>query len=101
MNGTPLTSELTKLSLVIKLAGANPRVLPLNNTPVAKKCIFCGSRGPFSNEHLIPEWAAKLLNLKRVNVKVKKLGESQRPWISVGSFGAKVRRVCQLAIAAG
>ena len=44
---------------------------------------------------MLPEWAAKLLDLQKVNITVTKLGEPQAPWSSVGSFGAKVGLVCE------
>lgn len=62
---------------------------------MSKACIFCGGPGPFSKEHVLPEWTARLLNLQQVNVTVTKLGEPQVPWSSVGSFGAKVGPVCE------
>jgi hypothetical protein len=62
---------------------------------VAKTCIFCGGPGPFTKEHIIPEWAAKLLRVRRVRVTPRRLGVADKPWESVGSFGATVSRVCK------
>jgi hypothetical protein len=31
-----------------------------------RRCIFCGSDGPLTNEHIFGEWFAKLINIKEV-----------------------------------
>ena len=62
---------------------------------MAKQCIFCGGDGPFTNEHIMPEWTAKLLGLGRVSVSARKLDQPKRSWESVGSFGTTVAAVCK------
>ena len=62
---------------------------------MAKTCIFCGGDGPFDKEHVIPEWVARALKVKRVRVTRRALGVSHEPYESVGSFGATVGRVCK------
>ena len=62
---------------------------------MTKACIFCGGPGPFSKEHVLPEWTAKLLKIKKVNVTITRQGLAQTKWASVGSFGAKIGPVCK------
>jgi hypothetical protein len=66
---------------------------------VAKKtCIFCGSRGPFSGEHVLPEWSARLIAVEpgvRLQVRGQKYDEPARTWGAVGTFGQVVRSVCE------
>ena len=59
-----------------------------------KVCIFCGRHGPFSREHVIPEWAARLLSVGRLSVEPRRMGVSMRPWATVGTFGHTVNSVC-------
>lgn len=63
---------------------------------MAKTCIFCGGSGPFSNEHVMPEWTAKVVGMtgERVEVSGRRLDGPLRTWQSVGSFGTTVRGVC-------
>jgi len=68
---------------------------------MAKSCIFCGGGGPFSNEHVIPEWAAKVMKLKRVRVTPRKLGVAHKPYESVGSFGTTIGSVCKVTCNTG
>jgi hypothetical protein len=65
------------------------------NVVMSKAGIFCGGPGPFSNEHVLPEWIAELLQLQLVGVSTTKTGEPERLWTSVGSFGATVGAVCE------
>ena len=60
-----------------------------------KVCIFCGGGGPFSAEHVLPEWTARLIGVRRVQVTSSKLGVRRRPWEAVGSFGHKISSVCR------
>jgi hypothetical protein len=61
---------------------------------VPKTCIFCGGRGRFSKEHVLPEWAARLLNVGRMTIQGRRLNDQPRTWQSVGSFGQTVNQVC-------
>jgi hypothetical protein len=61
---------------------------------VAKRCIFCGGGAPFSNEHVLPEWASELIGVGDVRVTSAKLNQRPTTWEHVGSFGVTVNRVC-------
>jgi hypothetical protein len=65
---------------------------------MAKACIFCGRRGPFSAEHVLPEWTARLIGVEegvRLQVHGKRYDEPEKTWQAVGSFGQTVRSVCE------
>jgi hypothetical protein len=62
---------------------------------VTRSCIFCNSSGPFTKEHVLAEWIARLVKLQRVTVTATKTGQPDKVWQSVGSFGAKVGPVCK------
>ena len=61
----------------------------------AVRCAFCGGRGPFTAEHVFPEWAARLVGAGRFAVRSARLNEPVRRWQAVRSFGFTVRDVCQ------
>jgi len=60
-----------------------------------KICIFCGEGGPFTAEHVLPEWIADLLKIQRVSITPSRMGQPLKPWFAVGSFGSTVKRVCE------
>src|SRR5207249_4087328 len=57
-------------------------------------CIFCGKGGPFSREHVLPNWTAELIGLRRVEVRRRVLDGPPTTWQKVGSFGHTVTSVC-------
>ena len=62
---------------------------------MAKKCIFCGKGGPFTREHVLPEWTAKLIGLGRVQVTREMQDRNSITWAQVGTFGHTVTSVCK------
>jgi hypothetical protein len=62
---------------------------------MASTCIFCGGGPPFTREHLLPDWAARLIGVGRLDVTGRRLNEPRRSWQSVGSFGTTVKQVCK------
>src|SRR5262245_61112520 len=63
---------------------------------MVKTCLFCGSPGPFSQEHVLPEWIAALLGVGRVQVKRQRLDTPASTWEKVGTFGHTVGNVCEI-----
>jgi hypothetical protein len=59
-------------------------------------CIFCGKQRPLSDEHLFPEWTARLLGVRRVQVRGRKLNAPVRRWQKIGTFGQTANAVCTL-----
>ena len=57
-------------------------------------CFLCGGGGPYNQEHVMPEWLARLLRLRRVQVSRRNAGGPRRRYPKVETFGLTVR-VCE------
>lgn len=60
-----------------------------------KRCIFCNGGHPFSQEHVLPEWIAQLLELGRVEVSRTIMDGPQDRWQKIGTFGHTIGDVCE------
>jgi hypothetical protein len=61
-----------------------------------KRCPFCGGPGPFSSEHVLPEWTAKLLGLKKVYGTGQHHARGAIKMTAKESFGLKAGGVCKI-----
>ena len=61
---------------------------------VPKVCVFCSGDGPFTAEHILPEWTARLLGVQRLQVQATRGDDLVKTWQAVGTFGTTVKRVC-------
>ena len=61
---------------------------------MARACIFCGSSGKLSGEHIFPDWLSKMFDDQIVGINEVRGDNLARDWVK-SIFQDKLKKVCE------